>query len=497
MRNALSRIFVCVLVAGAGSRARAQCVVQEIDTSSALASGTLNRISLHGDELLVASGGGAAFVYELRSGEWVQSARFFPSDGAWNVRSVELHDGVAAVASDAGTGGVYVFEKQAHGWKEVERLRPFADASSYEWATLALTDGVLVVGDRFDDTLSPDAGALQVYERNAEEWREAGTLVAPDGGIPRGRALAVDGMTVLASTYSDVQVFDRTDAGWSQSSSIHFDARWEDFGHSVALSGERALVGARSETDGGSGSAYLFLRRGADWELEAELAPTAAAAGDDFGWSVDLDGTRAVVGSVGYLGSKGRALLFEERTGGWHEIAVLLPVYEPTGSTFFFGHSVSVSGGNAAASDGAHPHVYGDFECAAAVEYCVATPNSTGSSARIRHAGSLRVSENAFELRASHCPSGEIGFFFYGAPPAQIPFEAGYLCVEPGPTGYFRFPPQLTDYELTRRLIDFTAPPADSGPGQIAAGSTWYFQFVFRDGASVDFTEGLRVLFGP
>ena len=81
--------------------------------------------------------------------------------------------------------------------------------------------------------------------------------------------------------------------------------------------------------------------------------------------------------------------------------------------------------------------------------------------------------------------------------PTQRPFGSGYICVAPGSTGYFRFAPQLTMPGTNRHLVDFTAPPADSGPGQIAAGTTWYFQFAFRDGVDFGFTEGLRVLFGP
>ena len=102
-----------------------------------------------------------------------------------------------------------------------------------------------------------------------------------------------------------------------------------------------------------------------------------------------------------------------------------------------------------------------------------------------------------FELCVTGCPGGETGFFFYGSQPTQIPFDAGNLCVAAGPAGYFRFDPQPTTTSVIRRTIDFTAPPADAGAGRIAAGATWYFQFAFRDGAAFDFTDGLRVLFGP
>ena len=33
-------------------------------------------------------------------------------------------------------------------------------------------------------------------------------------------------------------------------------------------------------------------------------------------------------------------------------------------------------------------------------------------------------------------------------------------------------------------LVDFTEPPAGAGPGKIDPGSTWYFQFWYRDPAA-------------
>jgi hypothetical protein len=49
------------------------------------------------------------------------------------------------------------------------------------------------------------------------------------------------------------------------------------------------------------------------------------------------------------------------------------------------------------------------------------------------------------------------------------------------------------------RPVDFTAAPANSGPAQIQAGSTWYFQFWHRDptAGSTNTTDGLRATFRP
>jgi len=47
-----------------------------------------------------------------------------------------------------------------------------------------------------------------------------------------------------------------------------------------------------------AGSVYVFARSGTTWLQEAKLGASDAAAGDEFGWSVAIDGETAVVGSV-------------------------------------------------------------------------------------------------------------------------------------------------------------------------------------------------------
>ncbi|MCY0725599.1 hypothetical protein OVW19_28080, partial [Klebsiella pneumoniae] len=82
------------------------------------------------------------------------------------------------------------------------------------------------------------------------------------------------------------------------------------FGYAVDLQGARALVGAWGEdTSAGdtAGAVYVFEREDqgtADpsddtWHERARLTPADAAAGDSFGRDVDLDGELALVGAPG------------------------------------------------------------------------------------------------------------------------------------------------------------------------------------------------------
>ena len=71
------------------------------------------------------------------------------------------------------------------------------------------------------------------------------------------------------------------------------------FGRSVSISGDCAIVGANGDDDAGdgSGSAYIFVRIGSVWAEQAKLTAFDAAASDEFGTSVFISGEYAIVGA--------------------------------------------------------------------------------------------------------------------------------------------------------------------------------------------------------
>ena len=72
------------------------------------------------------------------------------------------------------------------------------------------------------------------------------------------------------------------------------------FGISVSLSGDRAFVGASEDDDDGSrsGSVYVFDFDGVAWSETHKLRASNAAPNDQFGQSVSLSGDRALVGAL-------------------------------------------------------------------------------------------------------------------------------------------------------------------------------------------------------
>ena len=90
---------------------------------------------------------------------------------------------------------------------------------------------------------------------------------------------------------------------WSQQAELTASdgAADDEFGGSVAVSGSTVVVGAlsitRVDSSCGPGAAYVFVESGTTWSQQAELAASDGAADDDFGVSVAVSGSTAVVGA--------------------------------------------------------------------------------------------------------------------------------------------------------------------------------------------------------
>ena len=122
----------------------------------------------------------------------------------------------------------------------------------------------------------------------------------------------------------------------------------DEFGQSVSVSGDIALVGAYRDDDNGtdSGSAYVFERGENDtWTQTAKLVASDRASNDRFGISGSVDGDVAVVGAYADNDrgtASGSAYVFQRgENGTWTQAAKLLA--SEGRSSDFFGYSVSVS----------------------------------------------------------------------------------------------------------------------------------------------------------
>lgn len=167
-------------------------------------------------------------------------------------------------------------------------------------ASVSISGDIALVAATFDGDNGADSGSAYVFRDNGSAWIEEAKLLPSDG------------------------------------------ASGDQFGRAVSVSGDIALVGAPNDDDNGSvsGSAYVFRYEGSAWIEEAKLLPSDGALGDQFGYSVSISGDTALVGARYDDDTSGSAYAFRYDGSAWIEEAKLLP--SDAGSVF--GESVSISG---------------------------------------------------------------------------------------------------------------------------------------------------------
>ena len=185
-------------------------------------------------------------------------------------------------------------------------------------------------------------------------WTEQQELAASDGfvGDQFGWSVSVSGDTAVIGAVSKnnaqgaAYVLVRSSGAWTQQQELTaFDGAADDyFGFSASVSGDTAVIGAWNKTinsQSGQGAAYVFVRSGGVWTRQQELTASDGAWDDAFGYSVSVSGDTAVIGAPG----NGAAYVFVRSGGVWSEQQELTASDETAGD--YFGYSVSVSGGTA------------------------------------------------------------------------------------------------------------------------------------------------------
>ena len=299
----------------------------------------------------------------------VQEAKLLASDGATGDdfgSSVAISGDTALVGAryddDLGSnsGSAYVFVRSGGTWTQQQKLTAADGAADDDFGlSVAISGDTALVGARYDDDLGSNSGSAYVFVRFGGVWTQQQKLTASDGsaGGMFGYSVSVSGDTVLVGAVmafnGTVQeggacyVFVRSGGVWTQQQKLTASdgAGSDNFGVSVSLSGDTALVGARLDDDLGdaSGSAYVFVRFGGVWTQQQKLTASDGIAADHFGQSVSLSGDTALVGALywGLLSDQtGSAYVFARSGGTWTQQQVLQPADGAGGDRF--GVSVSL-----------------------------------------------------------------------------------------------------------------------------------------------------------
>jgi FG-GAP repeat len=372
---------------------------------------------------------GAAYVFTLSGTTWTQQAYlkasntdaedFFGSSVAVSGDTVV----VGASSEDSSTTGVnstpnesakdsgaaYIFTRSGTTWSQQAYLKANVTVSGDSFGnSVAVSGDTVVVGAYGEDSSTtgvnstPDqradfSGAAYIFTRSGTTWSQQAYLKASNNGanLTFGTSVAVSGDTVVVGANGEdssttgvnsspnesapnsgaAYVYTRSGTAWSEQAYLKASNTpsgtgiGDNFGDSVAVSGDTVVIGADyedSDTTGvnsmpnengrDSGAAYVFIRSGATWVQQAYLKASNTGVGDYFGGSVAVSGDTVVIGAMGEDSSttgvnstpndnfeySGAAYVFTRNGTTWSQQAYLKASNHE--SFQFFGISVAVSG---------------------------------------------------------------------------------------------------------------------------------------------------------
>jgi FG-GAP repeat len=215
----------------------------------------------------------------LAGAQWKIAAALEPSDSGkkegWYM-SVDVHAGRVVVGLSAHrhgdgpkSGAAYIFDALS-GRELFELHPPEPEPADSFGASVAISDSLIAVGAPGDNGVGNKSGAVFLFDAS--------------NGKFRAKLIASDQKTL------------------------------SEFGTSLAMWGKRLIVGAPKHKAQGyvTGAAYLF-----DLDTLQELHRWLPPSTQDvrFGWSVDLDGSHAIVGAPYYFPSRGLAIIYDLSTG--------------------------------------------------------------------------------------------------------------------------------------------------------------------------------------
>jgi hypothetical protein len=342
---------------------------QDIFGRSAAISGDTVVIGAYGEDGAGGHDRGAAYIFERNwwgEDTWGAVKKLAGSavDDAWFGYSVAISGDSIVVGAPRDSGGaVYIFERNyggADAWNWVVKLGSIGE---FFGGAVAISGDTTVVGAQLDDSAGDSSGTAFVFERNQggpNTWGLVAQLAASDAaeGDCFGISVAVSGDTALVGANGEdgvggnargaAYLFRRNQGGaaaWGQVTKLTASdaANGDQFGLSLAISGDRAVVGA-PHIDLDVGAAYIFERNqgGADaWGQVTKLTISEAADHDHLGYSVAISADTVVAGAYGRASGRGAAYLFVVGGGHWQEVAI--PGASDAADEDWFGRSAAIS----------------------------------------------------------------------------------------------------------------------------------------------------------
>ncbi|MEQ9304782.1 MAG: hypothetical protein RJQ14_12815, partial [Marinoscillum sp.] len=276
----------------------------KLTTSNALEGDNFGRnsISISNNTIVIGTNKQSAYVFSRSDLGWVnmtESAILTSSDtetGDEFGKYVQIDDDqiIVGAPGDDSYGSAYIYVKSSSDWKTTDTPTAKLSASdpdekNYFGAAVGISNGNVIVGSYLDDDYGTYSGSCYLFEEPSSGWSDS---------------------------KENVKIFPEPYLGNTE----------DQYGSAVDIDGEFGIVGTRAgrSTPEEVGAVYIIQKTTTGWQNIARLSPSDKTLVEHFGHTVALSGDVAVVG--GSFFAKGEVWVFEQPKSGWtdmNETAIL------------------------------------------------------------------------------------------------------------------------------------------------------------------------------
>jgi len=329
-------------------------------------SGGFAIVGAPGDNIGAHTKQGSANIYHFNGTYWILMQKLSDPAGITNQfygASVSISGNYAIVGalgdmvgSNASQGSAIIYHYNGTNWVFMQKLTDATGgAADFFGVSVSISGNYAIIGAYgHDESGNADQGSASIYLFNGTSWVLMNRLTNQAGAANDFFGMSVS----ISGNYAVIGAPGDTDEGsiytkQGSASMYRYDgSNWifvnkvtdgtassnEDFGHSVSLWGDYAVIGADSDDNGiiHGGSSSVFHYNGSFWESMQKLTNLNGVIQDRFGKCVFISGNYIIVGANfthpgGPLVEQGAAGIYQRVGLGWQRLQY---VTDPGGNPY-------------------------------------------------------------------------------------------------------------------------------------------------------------------
>jgi FG-GAP repeat len=291
------------------------------------------------DDGAVGTDQGSASIFQWNGSNWVLMQKITDATGAigdfFGVRvSISGNYAIVGAHADGGAAGAEqgsasIYQWNGSNWVLMQKLTDATGAAfDYFGVSVSISGNYAIVGAYADDgAAGADQGSASIYQWNGSNWVLMQKLTDATGAAFDyfGVSVSISGNYAIVGAYQDdgaagadqgsASIYQWNGSNWvlMQKLTDAGGAANDNFGSSVSISGNYAIVGAYAD-DGAAGldqgSASIYLRVGLGWQRLQYITDPGGNAGDLFGNATAIDGAtqRFLIGAPYYANASGKVV---------------------------------------------------------------------------------------------------------------------------------------------------------------------------------------------